>query len=178
MIICLSVTGKWRQSLHLYKQNRNLKVELIQMTWKGTSYWFPLHGLLCLISYTTQGHQPQGCPRQNWLGCPTSMLIREELIDLTMVQFSEGIFSIEICWEGMSIFYLKWMLKDFYFIFSQQFLFSYTCIFLFLFYFITCFLCTINELVQMPSSLILSCMFVHFLNSCMKIISLNIALMK
>lgn len=113
MIICLSVTGKWRQSLHLYKQNRNLKVELIQMTWKGTSYWFPLHGLLCLISYTTQGHQPQGCPRQNWLGCLTSMLIKEELIDLTMVQFYEGIFSIEICWEGMSIFILNGCSKTF-----------------------------------------------------------------
>lgn len=84
-------TGTWRQ-------------KLIQRTWKGTDYWFPLHGLHCLISYTTQSHQPQGCPKHNWLGCPTSMLIKEEPTDLTMVQFYEGIFSIEICWEGMFIF--------------------------------------------------------------------------
>jgi hypothetical protein len=38
--------GTWRQ-------------ELMQRPWRDAAYWLASHGLLSLLSYRTQGHQPR-----------------------------------------------------------------------------------------------------------------------
>ena len=49
--------GTWRQ-------------ELMQKPWRGAAYWLALHGLLSLLSYRTQDHQPRDGPTHNGLGPP------------------------------------------------------------------------------------------------------------
>ena len=47
-------------------QDRNLnraefwRQELMQRPWRGAAYWLASHGLLSMLSYKTQDHQPRG----------------------------------------------------------------------------------------------------------------------
>ena len=50
--------GTWRQ-------------ELIQKPWRGAAYWLAPHGLLSLLSYRTQDHQPRDGPTHNGQNPPT-----------------------------------------------------------------------------------------------------------
>ena len=54
--------GIWRQ-------------ELKQRLWRGTAHWLAPHGLLSLLSYRTQGHQPRGCTTHS--GLPHQSLIKK-----------------------------------------------------------------------------------------------------
>jgi hypothetical protein len=42
--------------------------ELVQRPWRDAAYWLAPHGLLSLLSYRTQDHQPRGSTIHNWLG--------------------------------------------------------------------------------------------------------------
>mgnify|MGYP001058360618 CR=1 FL=1 len=50
--------GTWRQ-------------ELMQRPWRGASYWLAHQGLLNLLSYRTQNHQPKDGTTHYGLGPPT-----------------------------------------------------------------------------------------------------------
>jgi hypothetical protein len=49
------------------------KQELKQRPWRNTAYWLDSHGLLSLLSYTTQAHLPTNGTTYSGLGSPTSM---------------------------------------------------------------------------------------------------------
>ena len=57
-------------------QDRNLNragtwgQELMQRPWTGAAYLLAPHGLLSLLSYRTQDHQPRDGPTHNGLGPP------------------------------------------------------------------------------------------------------------
>jgi hypothetical protein len=55
-----SRAGTWRQ-------------EMMQRPWKGAAYWLAPHGLLGLLSYRTQDHQPRDGTTHNGLGPPPSI---------------------------------------------------------------------------------------------------------
>ena len=42
--------------------------ELMQRPWKGAAYWLAHHGLLSLLSYRTQNHQPRDGITHHGLG--------------------------------------------------------------------------------------------------------------
>ena len=45
----------------------------MQRPWKGAAYWLALHGLLSLLSYRTQDHQPRDGTAHSELGPPLSI---------------------------------------------------------------------------------------------------------
>ena len=47
--------------------------ELMQRPWRSAAYWLASPGLLSLLSYRTQGHQPRGGTTHNGLGPPHLM---------------------------------------------------------------------------------------------------------
>ena len=55
-------TGTWRQ-------------ELKQKSWRDVPYWLAPHGLLSLLSYRTQDHQPKGGPTHSGINSPHQSLI-------------------------------------------------------------------------------------------------------
>jgi hypothetical protein len=56
--------GTWRQ-------------ELMQRPWRGAAYWLAPHGLLSLLCYRTQDHQPRDTTTHIGLGPPS--LITEKM---------------------------------------------------------------------------------------------------
>jgi len=58
-------TGTWRQ-------------ELMQKPWKGAAYWLVHHGLLSLLCYRTQDHQPRDGTTHRELG-PHYQLLRKKM---------------------------------------------------------------------------------------------------
>ena len=61
------MAGTWRQ-------------ELMQRPWKGAAYWLAPRGLLNLLSYRTQDHQPRDRTTHNGLGSPTSVTDYENVL--------------------------------------------------------------------------------------------------
>ena len=55
------------------KQGRNLEAGADAEAVEGAAYWLASHGLLSLLSYRTQGHQPRVETTQNGLGLPPSI---------------------------------------------------------------------------------------------------------
>lgn len=49
----------------------------MQRPWKGVTYWFAPRGLLRMLSYRTQSHQPRDGTTVGGLGLPTSSLIKK-----------------------------------------------------------------------------------------------------
>ena len=49
---------------------RAWRQKLMQRPWRGAAYWFAPHGLLSLLSYRTQDHQPRDGTTYNGLGPP------------------------------------------------------------------------------------------------------------
>jgi hypothetical protein len=56
--------GTWRQ-------------ELMQRPWNEAAYWLASHGLLRLLSYSTQGQQPRNGPTHNVLGPSPSSIVKK-----------------------------------------------------------------------------------------------------
>ena len=56
--------------------------ELMQGPWRAPAYWLALIGLLSMLSYGTQDHQPRGAPTltHNALGPPTSITNKENTL--------------------------------------------------------------------------------------------------
>ena len=52
------------------KQGRNLEAGADAEAIKGATYWFASHGLLSLLSYRTQDHQPTNGITNNGLNLP------------------------------------------------------------------------------------------------------------
>ena len=49
----------------------------MQRTWRGATYWLGHHGLLNLLSYKTQDHQPRNGTTHKGLGPPQQSLIKK-----------------------------------------------------------------------------------------------------
>ena len=49
---------------------RTWRQELVQRPWKGAAYWLTPRGLLSLLSYRTQDHQPRDGTTHNGLDLP------------------------------------------------------------------------------------------------------------
>jgi len=64
-----SRTGTWRQ-------------ELMQKPWSSVAYWLTFHGLLSLLSYTIQNHQPGIVPPTIGLGPSPPLIINNNKIML------------------------------------------------------------------------------------------------
>jgi hypothetical protein len=67
----------------------------MQRPWRGPAYWLVPHGLLSLLSYRAQGHQPEDGPTQSGQILPHKSLIKNMLAGLPTAQSYGGIVSVE-----------------------------------------------------------------------------------
>ena len=56
--------------------------ELVQTPWRGVAYCLAPHGLLNLLSYRTQDHQPRDGTTHNGWALPHQSLIKKNVPDL------------------------------------------------------------------------------------------------
>ena len=90
--------GKGLFGLHLHiavhhqrksgqKRNRagTWRKELMQRPWRDVAYWIAPHGLLSLLSYRIQDHQPRNGTTYNGLGPPLLITNREDTIQLDYI---------------------------------------------------------------------------------------------
>lgn len=84
------------QSISEWCQDRNSRQEPAGVNW-NRDHGLALHGLLSLLSYTTQAHLPRGGTSHSGLGLFTSIIcFKNCLIVLPTIQPDRGIFSIEV----------------------------------------------------------------------------------
>lgn len=69
--------------------------ELVQRPQRSTTYWLVLHGLLRVLFYRTQDHQPRSGTTHNKLGPPTPSTNYNFPIGLPTTKSYRSIFSIE-----------------------------------------------------------------------------------
>lgn len=61
------------------------RLELMQRPRRGAAYWLVLYGLLSLISYRTQVHQPWGIPTHNGLGPPPLITSLKNALQISLI---------------------------------------------------------------------------------------------
>ena len=77
--ICLTYTSASVESQEVSEGSQELKMagswrqELMQRPWRGAANCLASYGLLSLLSYRTQDHQPRDGTTHNRLGLPTSI---------------------------------------------------------------------------------------------------------
>ena len=77
-------TVHWGKSEHALKLGRTWRLELMQRPWRNAVYyWLAPHGLLSLLSYRTQVHQPRdGTPHQSLIKkMPSSWILQRQFLN-------------------------------------------------------------------------------------------------
>ena len=64
----------------------------MQRPWREAAYWLASHGLLSLLSYRTQDHQPKDGTTHHGLNPPPSVTNEENTLQLELMK---GFFSTE-----------------------------------------------------------------------------------
>jgi hypothetical protein len=85
----------------------------MQKPWRGAVYWLAPHGLLRLLSYRTQNHQPRGGTTHKGLGPPPSTTNEEGALQTCSQPGSYGgIFSIDAPSSLMTVAYVELILNQ------------------------------------------------------------------
>ena len=73
-----TIVHHWKKSgQELLNRAKNWRQELMQRPWRGAAYWLAPHGLVSLISYKIQDHQPRDGTTHNGLSSTTSITNKE-----------------------------------------------------------------------------------------------------
>jgi hypothetical protein len=81
--------------------------ELMQRPWRDAAYWLAPHGLLSLLSYRTQDHQPRLVPSTMVWSLPHQSLIRKRSYRFVYDLILQRIFSTEAPSSHMTLEYVK-----------------------------------------------------------------------
>ena len=68
------------------KQSRNLEAGADAEAWRDAAHWLAPRGLLSLLSYRTQDHQPRSGTTHNRLAPPTSIANQENALLLGLME--------------------------------------------------------------------------------------------
>lgn len=98
-----TLEGKEFITLHIpAHQWRKSGQEPKQRPWGSTAYWFGPHGLLWVLSYTTQDYLVRGGITHRELGLPTSIINQENTLQ-NCLQSEGGTLSIDISLFQMTL---------------------------------------------------------------------------
>ena len=84
--LCLHTDSHGMKSGQELKQGRNLKAGADAEAMERAAYWLASTGLLSLLSYRTQDHQPRDGTTHNGLGPLTSVTNEEDALWLNLME--------------------------------------------------------------------------------------------